>query len=99
MLSTSFPNGLTTFFLAESPYTKAISDGILTLQEKGFLQKLKNKWWKEMYGGGECQVRTLTDNAVATVFSLLVCLESRVSPKKCTVESYKGQQLPMTLTL
>ena len=39
-----------------SPYTKAISAGILALQEKGILQKLKIKWWKEMHGGGMCVV-------------------------------------------
>lgn len=37
-----------------SPYTRAISAGILALQEKGILQKLKIKWWKEMHGGGQC---------------------------------------------
>jgi len=37
-----------------SPYTKAISDGTLALQEKGILQQLKHKWWKEMHGAGNC---------------------------------------------
>jgi len=37
-----------------SPYTKALSAGVLALQEKGILQKLKIKWWKEMHGGGQC---------------------------------------------
>ena len=39
-----------------SPYTRAISAGILGLQESGTLQKLKTKWWKEMHGGGQCVV-------------------------------------------
>lgn len=39
-----------------SPYTKAISDGTLALQEKGVLQQLKQKWWKEMHGAGNCIV-------------------------------------------
>merc|ERR1719495_922533 len=39
-----------------SPYTKAISDGTLALQEKGILQQLKHKWWKEMHGAGNCIV-------------------------------------------
>ena len=42
--------------LLGSPYTRAISAGILALQEKGILQKLKIKWWKEMHGGGQCVV-------------------------------------------
>ncbi len=41
-----------------SPYTKAISDGILELQEKGTLAVLYNRWWKEKGGGGNCQVLT-----------------------------------------
>ena len=40
----------------DSPYTGAISAGILKLQEKGILQDLKRKWWKEMHGGGQCIV-------------------------------------------
>jgi hypothetical protein len=33
----------------ESPYTKAISDGVLRMQEKGILTKLKTRWWNEKY--------------------------------------------------
>ena len=40
----------------DSPYTRTISAGILSLQEKGILQRLKTKWWKEMHGGGQCVV-------------------------------------------
>lgn len=36
-----------------SPYRTMISTAILHLQEKGELQTLKNKWWKEK-GGGLC---------------------------------------------
>lgn len=36
-----------------SPYRTMVSTAILYLQEKGELQSLKNKWWKEM-GGGRC---------------------------------------------
>ncbi|XP_011503697.1 PREDICTED: glutamate receptor ionotropic, kainate 2-like [Ceratosolen solmsi marchali] len=36
-----------------SPYRTMISRAILHLQEKGELQQLKQKWWKEM-GGGKC---------------------------------------------
>eukprot|EP00096_Caligus_rogercresseyi_P011731 TRINITY_DN4718_c0_g1_i2.p1 TRINITY_DN4718_c0_g1~~TRINITY_DN4718_c0_g1_i2.p1 ORF type:complete len:296 (+),score=100.79 TRINITY_DN4718_c0_g1_i2:317-1204(+) len=31
-----------------SPYTRAITEGILSLQENGVLQRLKIKWWKEI---------------------------------------------------
>lgn len=27
------------------------------MQESGKLHRLKEKWWKEMNGGGQCQVR------------------------------------------
>ncbi len=44
-----------------SPYTKAISDGILELQEKGVLAILYNRWWKDKgqstTGSNSCQVR------------------------------------------
>jgi len=43
----------------DSPYTGAISAGILRLQEKGILQDLKRKWWKEMHGGGQCLVSSM----------------------------------------
>lgn len=33
-----------------------MSANILSLQEKGKLTALKNKWWKEKRGGGACQV-------------------------------------------
>nr|QGW50286.1 gustatory receptor 31 [Chouioia cunea] len=36
-----------------SPYRTMISTAILHLQEKGDLQQLKQKWWKDM-GGGKC---------------------------------------------
>ncbi|XP_031781874.1 glutamate receptor ionotropic, kainate 4 isoform X2 [Nasonia vitripennis] len=40
-----------------SPYRTMISTAILHLQEKGELQQLKQKWWKEM-GGGKCNEET-----------------------------------------
>lgn len=39
----------------ESPYHKAISSGVLRLQEKGALQELKTKWWEHERGGGSCK--------------------------------------------
>ena len=53
------PNGIIliqNIFFSDSPYTRAVSAGVLSLQEKGILQKLKTKWWKEMHGGGNCVV-------------------------------------------
>ncbi|OXU30659.1 hypothetical protein TSAR_007303 [Trichomalopsis sarcophagae] len=41
----------------DSPYRTMISTAILHLQEKGELQQLKQKWWKEM-GGGKCNEET-----------------------------------------
>ena len=38
----------------DSPYTAAISAGVLALQEKGVLKALKIKWWKQLRGGGTC---------------------------------------------
>ncbi|GJQ74578.1 hypothetical protein Trydic_g21439 [Trypoxylus dichotomus] len=37
-----------------SPYRTAINEAILRLQENGTLRKLKEKWWKQMLGGGQC---------------------------------------------
>lgn len=39
-----------------SPYKKYIDDAILTLKERGEIQKLKDLWWKEKRGGGKCGV-------------------------------------------
>ncbi|XP_050428924.1 glutamate receptor ionotropic, kainate 2-like [Adelges cooleyi] len=36
-------------------YRNVLSANILSLQEKGKLTALKNKWWKEKRGGGTCQ--------------------------------------------
>ncbi|XP_068207357.1 glutamate receptor ionotropic, kainate 2-like [Palaemon carinicauda] len=38
-----------------SPFTNAISEAILSLQESGTLQQLRRRWWKEKKGGGRCQ--------------------------------------------
>ena len=39
-------NNFSIAFCSGSPYTKAISDGILAMQESGDLRKLKARWWK-----------------------------------------------------
>ena len=41
-------------FTPGSPYRVPISSAILRLQEKGRLHVLKNRWWKERRGGGQC---------------------------------------------
>jgi len=38
----------------DSPYTAAMTAGVLQLQESGKLQELKIKWWKHERGGGSC---------------------------------------------
>lgn len=40
----------------DSPYTAAISAGVLALQESGTLKELKIKWWEKERGGGSCKV-------------------------------------------
>lgn len=39
---------------SDSPYRSLISDAILQLQEGGVLHTLKNRWWSERKGGGQC---------------------------------------------
>lgn len=41
---------------SDSPSRKRINEAILKLQEMGVLLRLKDKWWKEMNGGGQCKV-------------------------------------------
>ena len=43
--------------MLDSPYTAAISQGVIRLIEKGVLARLKKKWWEEQRGGGSCTVR------------------------------------------
>merc|ERR1719486_1470584 len=39
----------------DSPYTAAISQGVIRLIEKGVVTRLKKKWWEEERGGGSCK--------------------------------------------
>ena len=39
-----------------SPYRAALSQAVLKMQETNRLIILKNKWWKEERGGGNCKV-------------------------------------------
>lgn len=38
----------------DSPYSAAISQGVIRLIEKGVVARLKKKWWEEQRGGGSC---------------------------------------------
>lgn len=37
-------------------YRTKLSEAILSLQESGMLEVLKNRWWKEKRGGGACDI-------------------------------------------
>ena len=37
-----------------SKYRQNVTEGILKLQETGVLRTLKERWWKQKYGGGSC---------------------------------------------
>lgn len=42
----------------DSPYRAVLSEAVLTLQEKGVLHKLKDRWWKEKKDGNtSCEVK------------------------------------------
>ena len=41
---------------SDSPYRTPMTNSILQLQEGGRLHLLKEKWWKRMRGGGQCEV-------------------------------------------
>lgn len=42
----------------DSPYRAVLSEAILTLQEKGVLHRLKDRWWKEKKSGNaSCEVK------------------------------------------
>lgn len=43
------------FVCLDSPYRTKISGAVLKMQEDGRLFSLKEKWWKQMYGGN-CEV-------------------------------------------
>merc|ERR1719412_2287737 len=54
----------------DSPYTAAISAGVLALQERGTLKVLKNLWWKKLRGGGTCQKDTAGTSAQLSLAQL-----------------------------
>lgn len=61
-------------------YRTKLSEAILSLQENGILQVLKNRWWKEKRGGGACDddgqsnenVKELTLENVGGVFAIVL---------------------------
>lgn len=45
-------------YLSDSRYRKKLNEAILDLNERGKLKGLKNKWWKEKKGGGQCNTES-----------------------------------------
>ena len=44
-------------FITGSPLRGPISNAIIKLNELGYIQNLKKKWWENERGGGTCTVR------------------------------------------
>ena len=68
-------------FTPGSHYRVPIDRAILQLQEEGKLHELKNRWWKERRGGGQCDTKDkgqsdnaneLTLDSVGGVFVVLI---------------------------
>lgn len=61
-----------------SKYRTPLSEGILKLQETGVLRTLKERWWKQKYGGGSCSSKPATPSLelgmknVGGVFVILI---------------------------
>lgn len=53
-----------------APYRKQINEAILKMQEMGILHTLKDRWWKQKHGGGQCTKDKLSDDAAATEMGL-----------------------------
>ncbi|CAH1961045.1 unnamed protein product [Acanthoscelides obtectus] len=53
-----------------APYRKSFNEAILKMQEMGVLVRLKDKWWKEMHGGGQCTKDKHSEDATATELGL-----------------------------
>ena len=56
-------------FLTDSPYRTPISSAILQLQEGGKLHMLKEKWWKQRKGGGQCKVSNVLISSLKAIYS------------------------------
>lgn len=63
---------------ADSPYRTPLSQAILQLQEKGTLHTLKDRWWKQKRGGGQCSEESkggqVTELSLANVGGVFVVL-------------------------
>lgn len=54
-----------------------MSQAILSLQEKGVLHQIKDRWWKQKKGGGACTVKAsggVTELSLANVGGVFVVL-------------------------
>ncbi|XP_060523976.1 glutamate receptor ionotropic, kainate 2-like [Cylas formicarius] len=51
-------------------YRKSFNEAILKMQEMGTLHRLKEKWWKEMNGGGQCAEDKQSSDEAATELGL-----------------------------
>merc|ERR1712142_1038128 len=54
----------------DSPYTAAISAGVLALQESGVLKELKHKWWKQERISVSCEDNKAAGNAQLSLAQL-----------------------------
>merc|ERR1719402_2117100 len=54
----------------DSPYTSAISQGVIKLIETGKVLEIKKKWWEKERGGGQCSVPTGSGNAQLSLAQL-----------------------------
>lgn len=55
----------------DSEYRQAMNLALLNLQEGGVLREMKYRWWKEMHGGGACQVHDDDNNSDTKKMHLL----------------------------
>lgn len=55
---------------SDSPYRTPMTNAILQLQEGGRLHILKEKWWKRMRGGGQCEVRVRLQPELTALFEI-----------------------------
>lgn len=52
------------FLLPGSPYREALSQALLQLQDRTILEMLKNKWWTQERGGGQCKSRKVRKSTI-----------------------------------
>lgn len=77
-------------------YRTKLSEAILSLQESGVLEVLKNRWWKEKRGGGACDIEDsqggegVKELTLANVGGVFVVLAMGITASfiLCAVEIY-----------